>query len=181
MPKEIVILPKPVWNVSCHNDKVWHSFELPSTLVALENVSKFVCLLVLSMAIIITNVLFVLVLMNRRYNRKIFPQVNWWYQNIENEYNLFLFDVKYESSSYWDISFQPRYFLVSLGYNGVCSGCMTVLFSLYPNVAYNCWPYGDMVCLIQVICYKNDINVLESIFNSMMASLRLIRTLCFWF
>ena len=163
MPKEIVILPKPVWNVSCHNDKVWHSFELPSTLVALENVSKFVCLLLLSMAIIITNVIFVLVLMNRRYNRKIFPQVNWWYQNIKNEYNLFLFDIKYELFSYWDISFQPRYFLVSLGYNGVCSGCMTVLFSLYPNVAYNCWPYGDMVCLVQVICYKNGFDTQTSI------------------
>ena len=83
MPKEIVILPKPVWNVSCHNDKVWHSFELPSTLVALENVSKFVCLLLLSMAIIITNVIFVLVLMNRRYNRKIFPQVNRKHLNIK--------------------------------------------------------------------------------------------------
>ena len=83
MPKEIVILPKPVWNVSCHNDKVWHSFEWPSTLVALENVSKFVCLLLLSMAIIITNVIFVLVLMNRRYNRKIFPQVNRKHLNIK--------------------------------------------------------------------------------------------------
>ena len=89
MPKEIVILPKPVWNVSCHNDKVWHSFELPSTLVALENVSKFVCLLLLSMAIIITNVIFVLVLMNRRYNRKIFPQVNRKHLNIKDGYNLY--------------------------------------------------------------------------------------------
>ena len=91
MPKEIVILPKPVWNVSCHNDKVWHSFELPSTLVALENVSKFVCLLLLSMAIIITNVIFVLVLMNRRYNRKIFPQVNRKHLNIKKGYNLYWF------------------------------------------------------------------------------------------
>ena len=75
MPKEIIIQPTPVWNVSCSNDKVWNKFEMPSTLIAFENATKFICLLGLSIGIITTNVIFVLVLMNRRYNRNIFPQV----------------------------------------------------------------------------------------------------------
>ena len=45
---------------------------------------------------------------------------------------------------------QPRYFLVMIGYNGTFSGCVTVLFSLYPNVAFSCWPYGEIICLVQV-------------------------------
>ena len=76
MPKEIIIRPTPVWNVSCNNDKVWNKLEMPSTMIAIENVSKFSCLLVLSIGIIATNIIFVLVLMNRRYNRNIFPQVS---------------------------------------------------------------------------------------------------------
>ena len=75
MPKEIIIQPTPVWNVSCSNDKVWNKFEMPTTLIAFENATKFICLLGLSIGIITTNVIFVLVLMNRRYNRNIFPQV----------------------------------------------------------------------------------------------------------
>ena len=75
MPKEIIIRPTPVWNVSCNNDKVWNNLEMPSTAIALENITKFTCLLALSIGIIATNIVFVLVLMNRRYVRNIFPQV----------------------------------------------------------------------------------------------------------
>ena len=75
--------PPPVWNESCHNDKVWNNLELPSTASAFgENITKFVCLFVLSFGTIISNVVFVLVLMNRRYTRNIFPQVSDFYYEL---------------------------------------------------------------------------------------------------
>ena len=76
MPKEISLRPIPVWNVSCNNDKVWNKLEIPSTMIAIENVSKFSCLLVLSIGIIAINIIFVTVLSNKRFNRNIFPQVS---------------------------------------------------------------------------------------------------------
>ena len=93
MPKDIVIQPTPVWNVSCLNDKVWNSLEILSTVIAVENIAKFVCLLVLSLGTIATNIIFVLVLMNRRYNKNIFPQARYIY--IYSKYKDFLIYVIY--------------------------------------------------------------------------------------
>ena len=46
-----------------------------------------------------------------------------------------------------------------MGYNGVFSGCVTVIFSLYPNVAFTCWPYGEIICLIQVKIECNNLHL----------------------
>ena len=82
MSKDSITQRIPLWNNSCLNDKVWNKLELPSTAIVFgENIPKFICLFVLSFGTIVTNVIFVLVLMNRRYNRNIFPQVSDFFAN----------------------------------------------------------------------------------------------------
>lgn len=48
------------------------------------------------------------------------------------------------------IFFQPRYLLTSLASNDLAIGLLVTPFGFLPAV-YGCWPYGEVVCQIQVI------------------------------
>lgn len=47
------------------------------------------------------------------------------------------------------IFFQPRYLLTSLASNDLAIGLLVTPFGVLPAV-YQCWPYSDIVCQIQV-------------------------------
>lgn len=46
-------------------------------------------------------------------------------------------------------SLQPRYLLTSLASNDLAMGLFVTPFAVVPSLRH-CWPYGELVCQIQV-------------------------------
>ena len=80
------------------------------------------CMIVSStIAIIITNILFLIILNKKSYKIHIKPQ--------------------------------PRIILTALALNDLASGVIVLGMGLFPAV-FECWPYGELTCQIQVSARK---------------------------
>ena len=113
-------IPPPDWihNVSCYSplllqdqNAMEYGFSLTSFLKSLMIVSS-------TIAIIITNILFLIILNKKSYKVHIRPQ--------------------------------PRIILTALALNDLASGVIVLGMGLFPAV-FECWPYGELTCQIQVL------------------------------
>lgn len=102
-------------------------------------------ILLLSLGILVANILLICVINSRRYAKYIHAQVRcqrkfwdrskWGADGLTKKNYLF---------------FQPRYLLTSLACNDLAIGLLVTPFAIVPTLM-KCWPYGEMICQIQVI------------------------------
>ena len=70
---DCVILPKPMANVTCHNEEIW---EVKMAQITLEDVIKSSVLFLMSLATIIVNLIFLVILRSTKYHRRVQVQVS---------------------------------------------------------------------------------------------------------
>lgn len=147
MPCSSSALFIPLSNISCFNDDVWVNLP-PLDVLA---VSKATSLLVLTMAMVFLNVVWVAVMKSKKYRSDLQNQVrcvqdypSYLGVSIIKLFNIIITNFR---STY----LKARVLLMALGLNSMLTG-LTILLPAVATNLFPCWPLGDISCKIQVLC-----------------------------
>ncbi|CAD6245128.1 GSCOCG00013542001-RA-CDS, partial [Cotesia congregata] len=133
------LLPPALNNSSCWPTDAGHKFTHWPT-PGPGQLLRATLILFLSIGILVANLLVICVINSRRYSKYIHAQVS--------DYIIFIvvFFFKFKGTGKF---FEPKYLLTSLASNDLAIGVLVTPFGFLPAV-YGCWPYGEVVCQIQL-------------------------------